>query len=75
MILFHKLDKNLKLIWIFQSFSSYNPLLKPKLLFTLSSPHRPTLPLLQRAVSSAKKSLTARFGMELGGTSSLLARR
>ncbi len=43
--------------------------------FTLSSPHRPTLPLLQRAVSSAKKSLTARFGMGLGGTSSLLARR
>ena len=47
----------------------------PIVLFTLSSPHRPTLPHLKVAVSSAKKSLTSRFGMELGGTSSLLARR
>ena len=33
--------------------------------------HRPTFPHLKGAVLSAKKSLTARFGMELGVASSL----
>ena len=74
-----KHSKNFIGIWIFNHSAATTfikaQVIKSKLLFTLSSPHRPTLPLLQRAVSSAKKSLTARFGMELGGTSSLLARR
>ena len=38
--------------------------------FSLSL-HRPTFPHLKDAVSSAKRSLTARFGMELGVASSL----
>ena len=34
-------------------------------------PRRPTLPQLKAAVSSAKKGLTSRFEMALGGTPSL----
>ena len=55
---------------IFCKFLKYN-FCRILLRITPLNLHRPTFPHLKDAVSSAKRSLTARFGMELGVSFSL----